>query len=686
MNILIAGNPNSGKTTLFNKLTGLNYKVANYPGVTIEKKSAAIKIPEAGEVTLIDLPGIYSLTGMSIDEKIAVDALIGDSQQIDAIVLVVDSTNLERNLYLATELIDLKIPIVLALTMKDLNEVKGIKIYSEILSKDLDIPVVSVSANKNLGIEDLKDEISKILISKKISSKSYAWLDPESDYFKAMLEIQSECGEKSQLAWHGCRLISGTAISHNYSLNAKILLLQKQLISQGIDYSSYEATQRYKWINEVIHRSVKTSAQKTNSFGDKVANLTTHRFWGSIIFLLIMFGLFQSIYTFAGLPMEIIDQGIGTFGDIISSILPDGDLKSLIVDGMIAGVGNILIFVPQIGILILLLSLLEDTGYLARAAFLMDRLLRPFGLQGRSFVPLLSSFACAIPGILSTRTIASKSDRLATILIAPLMSCSARLPVYTVLIGACIPERKILGIMSLQGLVFLGMYLIGIISALLVSFLLKVTLLRGNPALFVMEMPPFRKPIIWNALREAFDRMIGFIKSAGSIILACSIILWALASYPKVSTSLKDSHSQINETQIHASYAAKIGNLMEPLIKPLGFNWEIGVSILASFAAREVFVSTLSTMYNIEDTSDESAQSLKDLLKKKITVGQFSLASGLSLMVFYVFACQCMSTLAVCKKETGSWGWTVFMFAYMTALAYFASWLVYNWALRYIAV
>ena len=376
--------------------------------------------------------------------------------------------------------------------------------------------------------------------------------------------------------------------------------------------------------------------------------------------------------------MQGIELLVGKLSDFLSTILPEGDLKSLIIDGAVAGVGNVLIFIPQIAILVFLLTLLEDSGYLARAAFLMDRIFRPFGLQGRSFVPLLSSFACAIPGIISTRTIANRSDRLATILIAPLMSCSARLPVYTVLIGACIPHELVFGIFSLQGIVLLSMYLLGIVAALLVSLVLKLTILKGKPSLFVMEMPPFRRPKLTNGLREAFDRSRDFIQSAGSMILACSILLWALASYPKFDTVDANGTALTKSEQLKMSYAGQIGSVIEPVIKPLGFDWQIGVAILTSFAAREVFVSTLATMYNIEEDSegedDGGSLSLKERIQAKNLTGEFTTASAVSLMIFYVFACQCMSTLAICKRETGHWGWSVLMFCYMTVLAYLGSW------------
>ena len=434
-----------------------------------------------------------------------------------------------------------------------------------------------------------------------------------------------------------------------------------ELLGLGIDPFSFEATARYQWINSIIRRAVVQTKPTTGSVSEKLDRILSHRVWGALVFLSVMAMVFQSIFTWAQFPMEVIDSAFAFLGNSINQLLPEGVLRSLLVDGIIAGVGNVVVFVPQIALLFFFLGLLEDSGYLSRAAFLMDRVMRPFGLQGRSFIPLLSSFACAIPGILSSRTIPSWADRMATIMVAPLMSCSARLPVFAVLIAAFIPDYSVLGVISLQGLVLLGMYFLGIAGAAFVAWALKLSLLRGKPALFVMEMPPLRLPSLKVVLREVSDRVMTFLRTAGTTILACSILLWVLASYPKPPEG-------VSTGRVQYSFAGRIGQAMEPVLRPLGFTWEVGVGILTSFAAREVFVSTLATVYNLDDTKDTNT-SLIDTLKRKRASGAFSTASALSLMVFYVFACQCMSTLAVCKRETGSWGWTAFMFFYMTILA-----------------
>lgn len=684
--IALAGNPNCGKTTIFNSLTGLRYKVANYPGVTVEKKEGRATLDDVGEITVIDLPGIYSLSGHSLDETIALRVLLGQFAHEplpDLIVAVLDAANLERNLYLTTQLIDLGVPVVVAVNMIDVAELRGISIKREMLSRLLGVPVIGLSANKGKGIAELKETIANALRKgdpsekdRLLTSSCSGWLQGDSSYKEAAELIGAlECAAlgvqgKVSSVLVGSLLFSESRTTASASVTTRVQEAREALASQGIDCFSYEPTHRYQWINSMVKRSTAHLSPQNKSWSDRLDGVITHKIWGSIIFVAVMGLIFQSTFLWATIPMDFIRDLFTQLGELVSGFLPDGRVKSLVVDGIIAGVGSVIVFVPQIAILFFFLGLLEDSGYLSRAAFLMDRVMRRFGLQGRSFIPLLSSFACAIPGIMSTRTIASFADRLTTILIAPLMSCSARLPVYTLLIAAFIPQKLIFGFLSLQGLVLFAMYLLGIIGAALVAWLLKATLLRGEPALFVMEMPLFRAPSLPLVLRDVLDRVMVFLKNAGTMILACSILLWFLASYPQ--GELKDS------------FAGRIGHAMAPVIEPLGFNWEIGVAILGSFAAREVFVSTLATLYNLED-SKEKSDSLVKVLQKKESEGSFPLASALSLMVFYVFACQCMSTLAVTRRETGSWGWTTFMFVYMTAMAYGASFLAYRLALAFLA-
>lgn len=679
--IVLAGNPNSGKTTLFNKLTGLRYKVGNYPGVTVEKKASKLVI-ENKKISLVDLPGIYSLGSFSEDELIATRSLFGsldDDPPPDLIIAVADASNLERNLYFVTQLIDLGVPVILALTMLDVAEKKGIRVHSELLSRELDIPVIPIRVAEGKGLSELKKTAIKFLITKKISNKRLSWFH-ENNFLESAKKIGEHVREyKPFLSQNvdiliGITLISDAFATKNDSLKKIIFEEKEKLLTQNIDPESYEASSRYLWINKIYKSSVQLR-KANNNFANFIQSLLVHKVFGVIFFIAVMSFVFQGIFLWAETPMEKIELLISFLSEHLSLILPEGLLKSLILDGIIAGVGNVIIFIPQIAILFFLLGILEDSGYLSRAAYVMDRVMRPLGLQGRSFIPLLSSFACAIPGIMSTRTIASRMDRLATILVAPLMSCSARLPVYAVLIAAFIPKDKNFLGLSLQGITLLVMYTLGVVFAGLVSFILKRTLLRGEPSLFLMEMPPLRLPVLTTVLRDVYDRVLSFIKNAGTMILACSIILWFLASFPR-----DVEHGGAIDVQ--HSYAAKIGKTIEPIIKPLGFNWEIGVGLIASFAAREVFVSTLATIYNLD--SEDQSPSLIKVLKEKNRIGAFTLPSALSLMVFYVFACQCMSTLAVCKRETGSWWWVGLMFGYMTILAYSMSFFTYQIANSYL--
>lgn len=676
--IALAGNPNSGKTSLFNALTGSKYKVANYPGVTVEKKISEISFNGSEEIfQIFDLPGIYSLSSTSIDEKIATSTLLEiNADKPDLIVCVLDSTNLERNLYLLSQLLDTTIPIVVALNMIDLAKSRGITIYEELLSKNIKARVIPIIAKTHFGIESLKIEILK-QINNPSKSNSFTWCKNSK-----LIELATEVGEniksgsnESIKALFGFGYLAESLNNESPSSKGFVALtkLKENIIELGKDPLTFEASERYKWASEIVSSVIKVKPILKHSFSKKLDYILTHKFWGTLIFILIMGMMFQAIFSWAKIPMEFISDSITTFGNFIGDFLPEGILKSLLVNGVISGVGSVLVFIPQIAVLFFFLGLLEDSGYLSRAAFLMDGIMRKFGLQGRSFIPLLSSFACAIPGIMSTRTIPSWSDRLATILVAPLMSCSARLPVYTVIIAAFIPETYLWGVISLQGLTMLSLYLLGIIAAAGVSWILKMTILSREPAYFIMELPSIRVPSVKLVLREVFDRIKLFLKSAGSVILACSIILWFLSSYPR----------QIDGSQplLEHSFAGYMGQFIEPVIRPIGFSWEMGIGIIASFAAREVFVSSLATIYNLSNNSDD-ATSLITLLKEKHVSGEITLASAMSLLVFYVFACQCMSTIAVCKRETGSWNWVIFMFTYMTALAYLSSWVVYNIFLR----
>ena len=657
--LAIVGSPNSGKTTLFNKLTSSNYKVANYPGVTVERRFGRCE-----DITLIDLPGIYSLGSFSPDELVATNTILSDDSRPDGIVLVLDATCLERQLFLASQVLDLDIPTLVVLSMMDLAEKHGIHIKVEMLSRLLGVPVLAAKDGCGQQIrKELNDFSTKLPCP---AQAERAWCSSRifDEAALALGKQEFKLADDSKARCLGFQLISGARNPQNQNTTVLLSETLQRMSEQGLDARSFEATSRFRWVRDVVGQCVSAAEGKLDSWEFRIDSLVTHRLWGALIFFFVLASLFQVVFQFSAYPMEWVEIAIESLGAGAASLLGKGLLGSLVIDGIIMGVGNVVVFVPQIALLFFLLSLLEESGYLARAAHVMDRPMRFFGLQGRSFVPMLNSFACAIPGVMSARTIASPADRITTIMVAPLMSCSARLPVYTVLIGALIPSTLLWGVFSLQGGVLLLLYGLGIAGAAMVSLILKITLLRGEPAHFILELPRFRRPSLRTALHTSIDNSMKFVKSAGTIILACSIILWALASFPR-------------GRPVAETYAGQLGKVMEPVVQPLGYNWEIAIGILSSFVAREVFVTSLATVYNLEE-GDGQSQSLSNLLKERRENGSFPLAAGLSLLVFYVFACQCMSTLAVVKSETGSYRWAVFMFCYMSALAYISAWLTYE--------
>lgn len=644
--VALAGNPNAGKTTLFNFLTGLKQKVANYPGVTVERKEGVWKLGTA-TARLIDLPGLYSLDATSLDEQIARDVLTGDMQEgekPDVIIAVVDATNLERNLYLVTQLFDYDIPVVIALTMVDIFEKQKHEIDTDKLSSLLRSPVIPVTASNKRGREQLGDKVRELAgATPKIPSE---------------LKASDEVGE-----------------------NAHIFA-------------------RYNFISNAVQESVKHNDLEEHNFSEKVDRVLTHKFFGLLILVAVLLVVFQTIFSWATLPMDLLEKGFGSLGDLARAQLPEGVLADLTVDGIIAGVGGVLVFLPQILLLFLFISILEDSGYMARAAFLLDKLMSRVGLHGKAFLPLMSSFACAIPGIMATRTIEDRRDRLATILIAPFMSCSARLPVYALMISAFFAGRTVFGFISLGAILMLAMYTLGILVAVIVAFILKRTVLKSPPPPFVMELPPYRVPNVRTILQNMITRSGLFLKRAGTVILAISIILWALMYFPRhnavqpvnsTSVSEQAGEQQVNDEaevaklqqgeHLRNSYAGRLGHLIEPVIAPLGFDWKIGVALIASFAAREVLVSTLSIIYNVgKDENEESGTLISAIRDAKTDAGApvWTPLTALTLMVFFVLAIQCMSTVAIVRRETNSWGWTFLMVGYMTGIAYVAAFFTYQ--------
>ena len=675
--IAVTGNPNCGKSTLFNALTGLRQKVGNYPGVTVEKKEGSFFGSHGEAMQLLDLPGCYSLQARSPDEAVARDVLLGrqaDTPRPDAVLAVLDATNLERNLYLLSQLLELGLPVFLGLNMLDLAEKRGIIIDPRILSENLGIPVLPLVASEGVGLIALKQALSQASLSLpkhrpplpeplEREAKTLATLLPQNgaEYAEAVLLLGMP---ESQL-----ELTSYLTPEQRSS----IAEARKRLVEAEIDPVSAAVEARYQWIGTIISSSMRHEGESGLSLSDKLDRVLTHKIWGWLAFLGAMALVFFSIFTIAKVPADWIASGQAMLGDWLQSVMTEGDFRSLVVDGVLAGVTGVLIFLPQILILTFFLGLLEDTGYMARAAFLMDRLMSRVGLHGKSFIPMLSSFACAIPGIMATRTIEQRKDRLVTILVSPLMSCSARLPVYTLLISVLLPGVSIwkkVGIM-------LSMYVLGVVAAFVMAGIFKKTLLRGETPVLLMEMPPYRRPSMRGILMRMLERAWIFLKRAGTVILALSVLLWALTTYPKP----EDPDAKGSERIAH-SVAGRLGKAIEPVIAPLGFDWKIGIGLIGSVAAREVFVSTMGIVYSIENSGDETPiTALSETMRgEKRADGSdvYTPLTGTALMVFYVLAMQCLSTLAVVRRETNSWKWPAFQLVYMTIIAYAGALLVYQ--------
>ena len=632
LTIALAGNPNTGKTTLFNVLTGMRQKVANYPGVTVETKMGQWPLaPTLAPARVIDLPGLYSLDATSLDEQIARDVLLGRANNIrkpDVVIVAVDATNLNRNLYLATQLIETGLPIIVALTMFDLAERNGLRIDVDKLSAALGVQVVPVIANRRSSV----DNLSRAVLSA-VAEGSGA---------KSTSSFSSVFSDLSGASW------------------------QERL------------TARYRWIERVVADAVEGNDSQQPNLSERIDAVVTHRFLGPLILFVVMLLIFQTIFSWANLPMNLIDHVFSALGGLLRAHFPPGILTDLLVDGVIAGVGGVVVFLPQILLLFLFITLLEDSGYMARAAFLMDRLMRAVGLHGKAFVPLLSSFACAVPGIMATRTIEDSKDRVATIMIAPFMSCSARLPVYTLMIAAFFSGQEFLGFVSLGAVMILGMYLLGIGVAIIVAWILKHTILNAPSPPFAMELPPYRLPNFRNVAHTLLARVGVFLKQAGTVIMAISILMWVLVTFPQ--TKAVDVNNDPAK-QVEQSYAGQAGRLIEPVIAPLGFDWKIGIGLISSFAARETVISTLSIIYKVDGTSDAQSTSLvAELRNARRADGSrvWTPLVALSLMVFFVLACQCMSTVAIVRRETNSWRWPLFMVSYMLVLAYVGSLVTYQ--------
>lgn len=740
--VAVIGNPNTGKSTLFTALTGIHSRIGNYPGVTVEKKIGKFQFNER-EIRLVDLPGTYSLSPRSLDEMVSVEVLLGRQAEvgkIDVVVCIADASNLERNLYLTSQILDLGLPTVLVLNMWDVAMSRGVTIDAEALSKKLGISVVPCEAHRHRQIDDVKRAIltaagQSVIAPPRVFPPEFyeeglrlqsilkGWGDPDVPFYVA---------ERMLLDVGGQVETSFTA-RFPAQLPDELNCARDRLKANGFRVPSAEAKARYAWVRETLTGILKTPAERPATRSDRLDQWLTHRTWGLLAFAVIMFAVFQSISTFASPLMKYCEMGQQAVGEFVGSWMAQGPFRSLVVDGVIAGVGGILIFLPQICFLFLFIALLEDCGYMARAAFLMDKLMTKVGLSGKSFVPLMSSFACAIPGIMATRTIENRRDRMVTILVAPLMSCSARFPVYTLMIVAFIPNIKWLsGWISLHGILFFGMTFLGAAIAIPIAWLFKKTLFRGETPPFVMELPGYKWPSPHIVLNRVYDRARAFVARAGTLIFATSILIWAASYFPsdhsrqyqiedqidQVRATVQSELSQqaeleaaqqalpesdaaeraaleqkladlqprleplnklleeknaISEHLLETSYLGRVGKTIEPVVKPLGWDWRIGVGVLASFPAREVIVSTLGTIYSLGGDVDESHAGLHNALQNsKWQDGRpvYTIPVALSIMVFFALCAQCVSTLMVIRRETNSWKWSLFTFAYMTALAY----------------
>ncbi|HHC78957.1 MAG TPA: ferrous iron transport protein B [Flavobacteriia bacterium] len=687
--VALVGNPNTGKSSIFNQLTGLNQKVSNYPGVTVEKKSGFAKLSDEVSATIEDLPGTYSINPSSLDENIVLQALLNPANQYpDIVVVVADVENLKRNLFLFSQIKDLQIPTILVINMADQMKRKGISLDIELLKRELDSEVILASARKNIGIENIKKAILNYK-NVKISTIANIADRIDADFFKKVKETFKDISlYKSWL------LITQ---HHNYPTLDKELL--KRIKTFRVDDNKLKKMQnretilRYQYINNILKKTYKVDTDQATGLRFKLDKILTHRIFGYVIFAGILLLIFQSIFDWTSVPMDYIDTAFSKLSEYVKNNFQEGVFTNLVAEGIIPGIGGIVIFIPQIAILFLLISILEETGYMSRVVFLMDKIMRRFGMSGKSVIPLISGTACAIPAIMAARNISGWKERLITILVTPFTTCSARLPVYAIIIALVIPNKRYFGIFSLQGLTLMILYLVGFTAALSSGYLLHKTLkVKGNN-FFVMEMPNYKLPSIKNVLFTVLEKTKAFIYGAGRIILALSIILWFLASngptsFKNASEVVRGENSELTEVELNQkiasyklehSYIGIAGKTIEPAIKPLGYDWKIGIALISSFAAREVFVGTLATIYSVE--SDDDTATIKERMAAEINQDtgekRFNFPVGMSLLVFYVFAMQCMSTLAIVKRETNSWKWPILQLFGMTTLAYLASLLTF---------
>ena len=691
INVALIGNPNTGKTSVFNALTGLNQKVGNYPGITVEKKQGSSRLDRVTKARILDLPGTYSLNASSMDESVVVELLLNKNNPDfpDVVVVVTDVENLKRNLLLFTQIKDLEIPTVLVINMSDQMQRKGIKIDLEKLEEKLNTKVVLVSTRQNMGVDQLK----QILVDYR-SIPSTPILDPttiDQDYFESLGKAFPN--QSLYKLW----LVITQDVNFN-KLERQKVPDTAQFKTQPQSYlkklQQRETIKRYQTINQILKETYRVNRVEATDLRSKLDNLLIHKFWGYVVFFLILLTIFQVIFDWSSVPMDFIDSSFARLSEWTKAQMPAGILTDLIAEGVISGLGGIVIFIPQIAFLFLFISILEETGYMSRVVFLMDRSLRKFGLSGKSVVPLISGTACAIPAVMATRNIDNWKERLITILVVPFTTCSARLPLYMILISLVIPNERLLGI-SYQGLTLMGLYLIGFLMAIVSASILNRALQSPNKSYFVVEMPNYKLPLLKNVAFTVWEKTRSFVVEAGKIILAISILLWFMASFgpgKKFSNAkqivahqysnqvLSDSEleNKIASFRLENSYIGILGKTIEPMILPLGYDWKIGIALISSFAAREVFVGTLATIYSVGNDAQETIKTRMAGEIRKDGTRLFNLPTGISLMLFYAFAMQCMSTLAIVKKETNSWKWPSIQLFSMTIIAYIVSLLSYQ--------
>lgn len=695
--IALVGNPNSGKSSLFNYLTGLNQKIGNFPGVTVEKKTGFTNLPDGSIAEIIDLPGIYSIYPRSLDERIVAEVLLDhhSSASPEKVVVIVDGTNLKRGFLLLTQIIDLGLPTILVLNMMDLAAKAGLSYDFIALSKALGIPVVPINARRGVGLDELKKQLVKPL---PVPAKPVFNIWKEAGAPVAMLREKLQVDNDYE---------AYQFLEQPQSL--KFLGKEKQDIVESIrtkyeffpgKFQGAETIQRYGYIQDLLNKiTLKGSDNNWKKYSTYLDRVLLHKIWGYVFFFAILFLIFQAIFAWATVPQDMIDALFADLSTYLGAALPEGVLTNLLVDGIIPGIGGILVFVPQIAILFALISILEESGYMARVVFLMDKIMRKFGLNGKSVVPLISGVACAIPAVMATRTIDNWKERIITIMVTPLMSCSARLPVFTIIIALVVPDQKLAGFFNLQGIALMGLYLLGFLAALVSAWVMKMLIRVKERSYLIMELPTYRMPKWSNVGYTIVEKTKAFVFEAGKVIMAISIVLWVLASYGPGERFNKAEEKVLEETRnmrlteqgledriaaykLENSYAGIIGKAIEPVIKPLGYDWKIGIAIITSFAAREVFVGTMATIYSIGSVGEDDAMTIKDRMKTEInpeTGGpRFTPAVGFSLLVFYTFAMQCASTVAIVYRETKGWKWPLIQLAYMTILAYVSAFAVFQ--------